>query len=68
MERDDVEETLQAVDGLWDLDLLGQAGLELLIVRVADDDWLSSASNNYRMLEGMQITGSLNETYLVGRR
>ena len=47
MERDNVKETLETVDGLWNLNLLSLTLLELLIIGVADDDWLSGASNNY---------------------
>ncbi|KAI6754186.1 hypothetical protein HG530_012700 [Fusarium avenaceum] len=46
LKRDDVEETLKNVDGLGDLDLLGLGRLELLIVGVADDDGLTTTSNN----------------------
>lgn len=46
LERDDVEETLEDVDGLGDLDLLSLGSLELLIVRVADDDGLTTTSND----------------------
>lgn len=41
LQGDDVEETLETVDGLGDLDLLGLARLELLVVGVADDDRLA---------------------------
>ena len=61
LKRDDVEETLKNVDGLRDLDLLGLRSLELLIVGVADDDGLTTASNNLlvgveRLLEEV-VTG-----------
>jgi hypothetical protein len=46
LKRDDVEETLKNVDGLGDLDLLSLGRLELLIVGVADDDGLTTTSNN----------------------
>ncbi|CAF3449092.1 unnamed protein product [Fusarium graminearum] len=46
LERNDVEETLEDVNGLGDLDLLGLGSLELLIVGVADDDGLTTTSNN----------------------
>jgi hypothetical protein len=41
LERNDVEETLQAVYGLWDLNLLSLASLKLVVVGVADDNGLS---------------------------
>jgi hypothetical protein len=50
LERNNVEEALQAVDSLWDLDLLGLAGLELLVIGVTDDDGPARASDNYEML------------------
>lgn len=46
LERDNVEETLENVDRLGDLDLLGFRRLELLIRGVADNDGLTTASNN----------------------
>lgn len=46
LERNDVEETLEDVNCLGDLDLLGLGSLELLIVGVADDDGLTTTSNN----------------------
>jgi hypothetical protein len=49
LERDDVEETLEGVDGLGDLDLLSLRGLELLIVRVADDNGLAATSNDWEV-------------------
>jgi hypothetical protein len=52
LKRDDVEETLKNVDGLRDLDLLGLGRLKLLIVGVADDDGLTTASND--LLVGVQ--------------
>lgn len=50
LERNDVQETLQAVDCLGDLDLLGLAILEFFVVGVADDDWLAAASNDWKVL------------------
>lgn len=47
LQRNDVENTLKDVDGLRDLNLLGLAGLELLIGRVADDDGLTATSDDY---------------------
>lgn len=46
LQRDNVEETLQAVDGLGDLDLLGLVGLELLVAGVADDDGLATTGSD----------------------
>lgn len=48
LERNDVEETLEAVNSLGDLNLLSLVGLELLVARVANDNGLSAASNDYR--------------------
>lgn len=47
LQRNDVEETLQAVDSLGNLDLLGLVGCELLIAGVADDNGLATTSSNY---------------------
>jgi len=47
LKRNDVEDTLEDVNGLGDLDLESLAGLELLIVRVADDDGLATTSNDW---------------------
>jgi len=41
LKRNDIQETLQTIDGLWDFDLLSLAGLELLVIRVTDDDGLA---------------------------
>ena len=46
LQRNDVQETLQAVDGLGNLDLLRQVGLELFITGVADNDRLATTCNN----------------------
>lgn len=50
LKRENVEETLQAVNGGRDLDLLSLTGLEFLITRVADNDWLARTSNDCEML------------------
>lgn len=47
---ENVEKTLQAVNGGWDLDLLGLGGLEFLVTWVADNDWLARTSNDYDIL------------------
>ena len=47
LERNDVEKTLQTVDSLWNLDLLGLTGLELFVVRVTDDNWLAGSCDDY---------------------
>jgi hypothetical protein len=46
LKRNNVEETLQAVDRLWDLNFLGLTGLELIIACVADDYRLALACND----------------------
>ena len=46
LERDDVQEALQAIDGLGDLDLLGLPSLELLVVGIADNNRSASTSND----------------------
>ena len=46
LKRDDVDQTLQAVDGLWNLDLVGLVTWELGVTGVADDDWPTLASND----------------------
>lgn len=48
LERDDVEKTLEAIDGLWDFDFLGLAGFEFFVVGVADDDWFARTSDDCR--------------------
>lgn len=47
LQRDDVEEALEAVNRLGDLNLLGVGGLELLVARVADDNGLAASRNDY---------------------
>ncbi|KAI9172071.1 proteasome regulatory particle subunit Rpt4 [Paramyrothecium foliicola] len=53
LQGNDVEDTLKAVDRLWDFDLLSLGGLELLVTGVADDNGLAAASNDCveRLLE-----------------
>lgn len=46
LQGDDIEETLKAVDGLGDLNLLSLGCVELLVSLVADDDGLAVASND----------------------
>ncbi|KXT02277.1 hypothetical protein AC579_8322 [Pseudocercospora musae] len=55
LEWDDVEETLEDVDGVWDFDLVGLVAWELLVVGVADDDWASLACND--LLVGVERLG-----------
>jgi hypothetical protein len=45
LQRDDVQETLQAIDGLGNLNLLGLTSLEFLVVRIADNNGSASTSN-----------------------
>lgn len=66
LERDDVEKTLEAVDRLWDLNLLGFAIGKLLIVGVADDNWLSGAGNDCENVSIVSGTGCIC-TYLAGK-
>lgn len=47
LKRDDVEETLEDIDSLGDLDLLGLGGLELLVIGVANDNGLAAACNDW---------------------
>lgn len=47
LQRDDVENTLQDIDGLRDLNRLGLRGLELRVAGVADDDRLATTGNDY---------------------
>jgi len=62
LERDDVQETLQAVDSLGDFDLLSLTSLELLIVGIADDNWLARTSNDWEMLvTTLKLTLSLED-------
>lgn len=49
LQRNDIEDTLEGVDRLGDLNLLSLASLELLVTRVADDNGLSAASNDYSL-------------------
>ena len=46
LERDDVEDTLETVNRLGYLNFQGLAGLEFVIVDVADDDGLATTSSN----------------------
>lgn len=46
LQRNDVQDSLQAVNGLGDLDLESIRGLELLVTRVADDDGLATTGND----------------------
>lgn len=46
LQRKNVEDALKSVHGLGDLNLLSLRRLEFLIICVADDNWLASASNN----------------------
>ena len=48
LERNDVQETLENVDGLGNLDLQSLAGIELLVTRVADDDGFAITGNDYQ--------------------
>ncbi len=48
LQGDDIQETLQTIDGRGDLDLLSQTGLELLVVRIADHDWSATTSNDWQ--------------------
>jgi hypothetical protein len=48
LQRDDVQDTLQAVDRLGDLDTLSIGGLELLVVGVADDNGLAASGNDWK--------------------
>lgn len=60
LKRNNVEETLEAVDCLWNLDLLGLSTAELFVIRVADDDWLTAAGNNYKNVSKAQMLGMRN--------
>ena len=46
LQGDDIEQALQAIDGLGKFDLFGLSGRELLVVVVADDNWPASTSND----------------------
>jgi hypothetical protein len=46
LERDHVQETLQAIDGLGDLNFLGLTSLEFLVVGIADNNGSASTSND----------------------
>ncbi len=50
LERNNVQKTLQAVNGLGYLDFLGLASLELFIARIADNNRSASTSNNCMVL------------------
>ena len=51
LQRDDVEQALQAVDGLGDLDALALLVGELVVVDVADDDGAAAAGNDFRLCQ-----------------
>lgn len=61
MERDNVNQTLQAIDGCWDLDPVGLGCWEFRIIFVADDDRPALAGNDLLVcVEGLgkeTITG-----------
>jgi hypothetical protein len=46
LQRDDIEDALQDIDGLGDFDAQALARIELLIVGIADNDWLAAACND----------------------
>lgn len=46
LQRNDVEETLEAVHSLGDLNLLGLGCLKLLVAGVADDNGLAASGND----------------------
>jgi hypothetical protein len=48
LQRNDIEKTLQTVDGLGQLNLLAGLVPELLIVLVADNDRPTATGNNYK--------------------
>lgn len=48
LERNDVEKTLETVDGSWDFDSFDFVGWELCLALVADDDWTTSTCDDYR--------------------
>lgn len=58
LKRNDVEKTLETVDSLGDLNLLGLGGLELLVSGVADDNGLTATGNDY---ESVSITVAFRE-------
>lgn len=41
LERNNIEQTLQAVDGLWNLDLLAMIGFEFLVIGIANNNRLA---------------------------
>jgi hypothetical protein len=47
LQRDDIEDALQNVDGLGDLNLLGLRGLEPDVAGVADDNGLAATSDDW---------------------
>ena len=48
LERDDIEKTLETVDGAGDFDSFDLVGWELGLTLVADDDWTASTCDDYR--------------------
>lgn len=76
LQGNNVQNTLQDVDGLGDLNRLGLRGLELGVARVADDNGLATTRHNYaancqytreNRREGMGQIGA-DATYLAGKR
>lgn len=49
MERDDVEEILEGVDGFGDFDFFSFRGFEFFIVRVVDDNGFVVMSNDWEV-------------------
>jgi hypothetical protein len=47
LKGNDVQKALEAVDGLGNFDLLGLRGRELVVVRIANDDWAATTGNHY---------------------
>lgn len=47
LQRNNVEKSLKAVNGLWDLNLFGLGGRELWVVMVANHNGTTTASNHW---------------------
>lgn len=59
LQWNDVQETLQAVNGLWNLDTFGLGWREFRVVLVADDNWAAITSNDYAMLVLFTSSGEI---------
>lgn len=63
LQRNDVEDALQAVDRLGDLDLFAVLVLKLFVALVANDNRAASTCNDYNSVSGNVQSGKKDEIY-----